>query len=105
MVEFRPTIIAANKRRSELEGQLDEQGLGYSLKGVLMPWKYHGVRLNAAVSYDRVNLSNIPKQEGSGIFEVLSGFRISDTLSVSLMGFEATKKYYGPGGTVEDITN
>lgn len=103
-IEFRPMIRADNKRRSELETQLDEKGLGYGIEGRVFPTEFRGINLSTSLSYNKVSLSNIPRQEGKGDFNASASFADSDTLSVSLRGLEATTKYYGLGGKVEDIT-
>jgi hypothetical protein len=103
-IELRPLVRADNKRRSELEAQLDEKGLGYGIEGRVIPVEFSRIHLSADLSYNKVNLSNIPRQESKGDFSASTSFTDSDTLSVSLRGLEATTKYYGPGGKVEDIT-
>lgn len=102
-LEFRPMIRADNKKRSELEAQLDEKGLGYGLEGRIFPSEFRGINLSSSLSYNKVNLSNIPRQEGSGDLKASVRFTDSDTLSASLRGLEATTKYYGPGGNVKNI--
>ena len=103
-IEFRPMIRVDNKKRSELETQLDEKGLGYGIEGRVLPAEFKGINLSTSLSYNKVSLSNIPRQESRGDFSASTRFTDSDTLSVSLRGLEATTKYYGPGGKVEDIT-
>lgn len=103
-LEFRPMIRADNKKRSELEAQLDEKGLGYGLEGRIFPNEFRGINLSSSLSYNKVNLSNIPRQEGRGDLKASVRFTDSDTLSASLRGLEATTKYYGPSGIVDDIT-
>ncbi len=103
-VELRPLVRADNKRRSELEARLDEKGLGYGIEGRIFPAEFKGINLSTGLSYNKVNLSNIPRQESKGDFSASARFTDSDTLSVSLRGLEATTRYYGPGGKVEDIT-
>ncbi len=104
-LEFRPLVRADNKKRSELETQLDEKGLGYGIEGRVFPSEFRRINISSSFSYNKVSLSNIPRQEGRGDFNVSARFAGSDTLLVSLRGLEATTKYYGPGGKVEDITN
>ncbi len=103
-VELRPLVRVDNKKRSELETQLDEKGLGYGIEGRVLPAEFKGINLSTSLSYNKVSLSNIPRQESRGYFSASTRFTDSDTLSVSLRGLEATTKYYGPGGKVEDIT-
>ncbi len=102
-LKISPSMRAADKKRSELETQLDEKGLGYGLKADLSPSKIKGIMVDGAISYNKVNLSNIPWQRGEGRFDAYTGFWRLDTVSVSLRGLEATKKYYSTGGNVEGI--
>jgi hypothetical protein len=101
---FTPVIRAANKQRSELEIQHDERGLGYGIRGDLMPLEFRGISMIGNASYDRINLSNIPWQEGQGFLNISTRYWRADTISISMSGAEATKKYYSSGGKVEEIT-
>lgn len=103
-IEFKPTVHADNKKRSEFEAQLDDQGVGYGMVASFLPIQYRGVFLDAKVSYDRINLTNIPSQTGNAYLNSTYKFRKSDTVYVALRGFETAKKFYAPGGTVESIT-
>ena len=102
--ELRPIIRADNKRRSELETRLDEKGLGYGLETSITPAEFRRIQISSSLSYDKINLSNIPKQEGRGYLTAAASFFDSDSLTVYLRGLEATTNYYGPGGAAEDIT-
>ncbi|MEE9555418.1 MAG: hypothetical protein V3W18_14115 [candidate division Zixibacteria bacterium] len=102
-IRIRPLMRASNKKRSELETQLDENGLGYGLSADLNPSRIKGIMMESSLSYNMVNLSNIPWQQGEGQFNASAGFWRFDTVSVSLNGMEATKKYYSTGGKVEGI--
>lgn len=103
-IRISPTLKAANKKRSELETQLDEKGMGYGLAGEITPTVFRGISLDGAFSYDRVNLSNIPRQQGDGTFKATGGLWVVDTVSVALRATEASKKYYSPAGDSEEIT-
>lgn len=102
--ELRPMVRADNKKRSELEAQLDEKGFGYGIEGRVFPAEFKRINLSSSLSYNKVSLSNIPRQESMGNLSASARFTDSDTISVSLNGLEATTKYYGPGGRVKDIT-
>ena len=99
--ELRPIIRADNKRRSELETRLDEKGLGYGLETSITPAEFRRIQISSSLSYDKINLSNIPKQEGRGYLTAAASFFDSDSLTVYLRGLEATTNYYGPGGAAE----
>jgi hypothetical protein len=102
--EFKPMVHADNKKRSELEAQLDDQGVGYGFDASLLPFQYKRAHIDARVSYDKTNLTNIPSETGTGHFNSLYNFRNSDTVFVSLRGLETAKMFYGPSGTAESIT-
>jgi hypothetical protein len=102
-IELRPLLRADNKRRSELETRHDEKGLGYGVETSIAPAEFRGILINSSLSYDRVNLSNIPRQEGRGHLTASASFFEFDTLSVYLRGLEATTNYYGPGGAADNI--
>ena len=104
MIRIRPILKAADKQRSELEAQLDERGTGYGIRGDLLRTRIKGISMNGDLSYERVNLSNIPWQSGEGHFNITTGYWRFDTLAVYLSGIEAAKKYYSTGGKVEEIT-
>ncbi len=103
-IEISPMIRADNKKRSELESQLDEQGIGYGCEVALKPIGFNGAVIQAALNYNRINISNIPSQEGGGNLGAVYRFLETDTLAFSFAGNEASKKYYGPGGDIGGIT-
>lgn len=102
-LELRPVLMASSKQRSELEGQLDEKGFGYGLKGELSPSRFRDIAVDGFLSYNRVNLSNIPWEEGLGALNASTRLWLVDTLSVALKGTESSKKYYSAAGKTEEI--
>ncbi len=104
IVSVRPLFLAADKKRAEIETQLDERGLGYGIRSEMAHSTIKGIAMDADFSYERVNLSNIPWQNGEGHLNISTEFWRFDTLSAHLTGIEATKKYYSTGGKVEEIT-
>jgi len=103
--QFSPVIRGSIKKRSELEVQLDERGLGYGMRGEVLRSSVAGIDFDGILSYDRINLSNIPWQEGNGILNARTSLWVLDTVTVVLQGTEASKKYYSLGGDSRDITN
>ena len=103
-LEIKPMVHADSKKRSELDARLDDQGVGYGFVADLLPYRYKGAYLDARISYDKTNLTNIPSETGVGYLNSTYKFRESDTVYVSVRGGETAKQYYGPGGTAESIT-
>jgi len=103
-IEIRPLVHVDNKKRSELEAQLDDQGVGYGFETRLLPLSHKGLFLDAGISYDKTNLTNIPSETGLGHFNSTYKFRDADTLYVSLKGSETAKRFYGPSGSATSIT-
>jgi len=103
LLEIKPVIRGDNKQRSEIDRRLDNSGLGYGLTANLSPGVIHGINLNGSLSYDKVNLSNIPSQTGAGYLNLSYDFSESDTVSFSINALEATKKYYGSNVDQIDI--
>jgi len=103
-IEIKPIVHADSKKRSELEAKLDDQGVGYGFIFDLLPYQYKGTYLDARISYDRTNLTNIPSETGIGYLNSTYKFRKSDTVYASVRGSETVKLFYGPGGSVESIT-
>ncbi|UCE66581.1 MAG: hypothetical protein JSU85_00780 [Candidatus Zixiibacteriota bacterium] len=103
-IEIKPMVHVDSKKRSELEAQLDDQGVGYGFTADLLPHKYGGAFLDARISYDKIILTNIPSETGIGYLNSTYKFRKSDTIYVSVRGGETAKRFYGPGGSAESIT-
>jgi hypothetical protein len=103
-IEIKPLVHADSKKRSELETQLDDQGVGYGLVASLLPVQRGGAYFDAGISYDKINLTNIPSETGLGYFNSTYKFRNSDTLYISVQGGETAKMFYGPAGSAESIT-
>ncbi len=103
-VEIKPMVHVDAKKRSELEAQLDDQGVGYGFSADLLPCRYGAVFTDARIIYDKINLTNIPSESGVGYLNSTYKLRESDTVYVSVRGEETVKQYYGPGGSAESIT-
>lgn len=102
-LELRPIVRANNKKRSEIETKHDEKGLGYGFETSFAPNEFNGILVNGSLAYDRVNLSNIPKQEGHGHLTARASLFSFDTLLVFLRGLEATTNYYSSDNEADDI--
>lgn len=101
--EVRPMIRIDRIKRSDLDRSRNDQGVGYALETGLLPSKLLGATLGGSISYNRINLTNIPSDEGSGSFNALANLRQADTIWASIRALEAAKKYYGTAGTPESI--
>ncbi len=103
-IEIQPVVKVVNKRRVDTGSKRVDQGIGYSIKGLLNPFSGSGFDISSSISYDKTNLTNIPSQEGIGIFSAKKAFGASDSLQLSLRGLESTKKYYNMVGDQTNIT-
>lgn len=103
-LDLRPMVHADNKKRSELEAQLDDQGVGYGIDARLLPFQFNNANIDARVVYDKTNLTNIPSETGEGYLHSLYNLRETDTIYVSLRGLESAKMFYGTSGKASSIT-
>lgn len=103
-IEIKPMVHVDTKKRSELEARLDDQGVGYGFSADLLPFGFGSAFLDARITYDKINMTNIPSETGVGYLNSMYKLRESDTIHVSVRGEETAKQYYGPAGTAESIT-
>jgi hypothetical protein len=96
--EFRPTIRIERIKRSDFDEKQNDRGTGYNIQGNFTAPRIMGINMASTLSYDNADLTNIPSNEGNAALSLTSNIRSSDTVSISLKGTEAAKKYYGSNG-------
>lgn len=92
-IELEPVIRADRRHRSDFGVAANDQGVGYGFRVGVNPI-LGGVVLNTSLSYDKINLTNIPSEEGNGELSGSTRFFGRDSLSFAVKGMESSKKYY-----------
>lgn len=100
---IRPMLKVDRIHRSNLDVKRHDQGAGLGIETNVFPSNLFGINWSGSASYNKVKLTNIPSQEGSGTFNAFTSLFSNDTVWVNLRGLESAKKYYSSTARNDDV--